>query len=92
MNIELVDYYRTAIQATFFNDAVDKFEPKLKENSVYLFSKGTVKPANTKFTSIKNEYSLTFGPYAEITEVKDEGDIDEISFDFVPLSKVKSMV
>lgn len=46
LNIDLVDYYGTAIQATFFGEAVDKFEPKLKENSVYLFSKGTVKPAN----------------------------------------------
>ncbi len=59
---------------------------------MYLFSKGTVKPANQKFTSIKNDYSLTFGPYADISEVKDDGDIVETSFDFVSLKQIKDMI
>ena len=34
MNLELMDCFGTQIQATFFNDAVDKFDPILKEGGV----------------------------------------------------------
>lgn len=45
-NIELMDCHGTMIQATFFKDACDKFDPILKEGSIYLCSGGTVKFAN----------------------------------------------
>ena len=76
LNIDLVDAHGGQIQATFFSEAVDAFDPKLKQGKVYLFSKGNIKPANTKFTSIKHHYAITFGPYANIQEVQDAGDID----------------
>lgn len=56
LNFELIDRYGTQIQATLFNKAVELFDPHLEQDKVYIFSKGTVKVANTKFTSIKNEY------------------------------------
>lgn len=40
MNVDLVDSYGTEIQATFFNEAVDKFDELLKPNKVYMFSNG----------------------------------------------------
>ena len=46
MNVDLIDAFGAQIQATFFKDAVDKFEPKLKQNLVYTFSGGQVKMAN----------------------------------------------
>jgi len=47
-----------------FKEAVDKFDPVLKNNGVYLFSSGQVKLANQKFSSIKNDFSLVFDTQA----------------------------
>ena len=66
LNVDLVDRYGTQIQATFFNQAVDKFEGILVENKIYLLSGGTVKMANKRFTSIKNDFCITFDSRAEI--------------------------
>ncbi len=67
MNIELIDKEGTQIQSTFFGEeAAKRFAPMLKENKVYLFSNGSVKIANKKFTSIKNDYCLTFDHLADI--------------------------
>ena len=68
MNIDLIDAFGSQIQATFFKDAVDKFEPKLKQNQVYTFSGGQVKLANKRFSSINNDFSLVFDPYSSIHE------------------------
>lgn len=44
----------------------------LEENSVYLFSNGTVKIANQKYTSIKNDYCIVFDRNSEITQAEDD--------------------
>lgn len=46
INIDLMDKHGTQIQATFFKDACDKFEPLMQEGKVYSFSNGTVRIAN----------------------------------------------
>ena len=61
--------------ATFFGDSVDKFEPLIKENSVYLFSNGQIKMSNKKYTSIANDHCITFDMNAEIEEIEDDTDI-----------------
>ena len=91
-SIDLLDFLGTQIQATFFGDAAEKFNPVVSENHVYLFSKGTVKPANQKFTSIKNDYCITFNCFAEITEVKDDGDIQEENYNFTTISQMQDIL
>ena len=90
LNIELVDRYGTQIQATLFNKAVDKYDPILEQDKVYMFSKGTVKIANAKFTAIKNDYSLTFSPFSDITLTEDDNTISNVAFNFSNLSEVKT--
>lgn len=90
LNFELVDRYGTQITATIFNKAVEKFKDVLTENNVYVFCKGTVKVANTKFTTIKNDYSLTFTPYSDITSVADDKSIDKVVFNFSTLKETKA--
>ena len=41
-----MDMHGTQIQATFFNDACEKYEAILKQGCVFLFSNGQVKIAN----------------------------------------------
>lgn len=42
---------------------------------MYLFSNGTIKMANQKFTSIKNDFCIVFDRNSEIKEVGDDDNI-----------------
>lgn len=66
MKIELVDHLGTQIEGTFFNDAAQHFDTLLVEDRVYLFSNGTVKMANKKFTSLQNDFCIVFEKHANI--------------------------
>jgi replication factor A1 len=73
MGCELIDKEGTQIQVTFFGEeAAKKFAPLLKENKVFLFANGSVKLANKKYTSIKNDYCLTFDQNADVQEVEED--------------------
>lgn len=88
MGVELMDSYGTMIQATFFKDACDKFEPILKEGCIYLLSNGNVKIANQRFSSIKNDFCLVFDRNAEITEVPNDESIKEKGYCFTNLDEL----
>lgn len=90
MKIEIVDMFGTQIEGTFFNDAALTFDEKLKENKVYLFSNGSVKAANKRFTSINNENCIHFEKNASIIEVEDDGSIALQAFDFLPISAIEA--
>lgn len=75
LGIDLVDKDGTAIQATFFNDAAIKYSATLQTNKVYIFSNGSVKMANKRFTSIKNDFSLTFDLRAQIEDAPEDREI-----------------
>jgi replication factor A1 len=91
MNIELIDMNGTQILATFFNDAVDKFDSMLHENKVYVFTNGTVKIANKKFTSVKNDFSLIFDRNSLIERVEDDSKINTMGFHFFNVKQIEQM-
>ncbi len=64
----------------------------LKENKVYLFSNGQVKLANKKFTSIKNDYCLTFDQNADVIEAEEDNTIKKQGFSFVNLKAIQDIV
>ena len=66
LSIDMVDGFGTMIQGTFFNDAVNRFDPLLRENHVYLFANGEIKLANKRFTNIKNDYCIVFNMNTEL--------------------------
>ncbi len=88
LNIELIDSHGTQILATFFNDQADKYDAMLQENGVYLFSNGTVKIANKKYTSIKNDYCIVFDRNSEIVAADDDQKIKTQGFCFVTIDEV----
>lgn len=55
-NFELADAHGGQIQVTCFGSACDKFESIVQQGTVYIISKGDVKMANKRFSSIKNDY------------------------------------
>jgi replication factor A1 len=65
---ELVDAHGTAIEATFWREAADRLHEALDEGRVYVFARGSVKPANKKFSAVRNDYCLHFDAAAEVEE------------------------
>ena len=52
-------------------------------------SSGTVKLANRKFSSIKNDFCIVFDRNAEITEVPDDSSIKDVGFNFVKIGNIE---
>lgn len=52
------------------------------ENKVYLVSNGTLKLANKKFTSIPNDYCITFSYNTEFSEVPEDSAIGKEAWSF----------
>lgn len=92
LNFDLVDREGTQIQATAFQEAARTLDGLIEQDSVYTFAGGLVKLANKKFTTIKNDYCLTFGNDAHVMKCDDDDDIEGVSFNFTDLSEIESMV
>jgi len=91
LSIELMDKHGTQIQATFFKDACDKFEPIIHEGRIYLFSNGTVKLSNQRYTSIKNDFCLVFDKQGEIVEIPEDESIKYKGFSFLNMLEIKAL-
>ena len=57
------------IRATAFNDTAERFYPQFEVDKVYYISKCQVKNANKQYSSLKNDYEMTFRDDAEVEEV-----------------------
>lgn len=59
-SVDLLDSFGTQIRGTFFREAVDMFYDLIQKDSVYFMSNGRLKAANKQFSSIPNDYEITF--------------------------------
>uniref|UniRef100_A0A803TQ21 Replication protein A subunit n=1 Tax=Anolis carolinensis TaxID=28377 RepID=A0A803TQ21_ANOCA len=87
-SIELVDE-SGEIRATAFNDQVDKFYPLIEMNKVYYFSKGQLKVANKQYTSVKNDYEITFINDTSVIPCEDAQHLPSVQFDFVSIAELE---
>ncbi|EQB78307.1 replication protein A DNA-binding subunit [Camelus ferus] len=78
------------IRATAFNEQADKFFPLIDVNKVYYFSKGTLKIANKQFTSVKNDYEMTFNNETSVMPCEDGHHLPTVQFDFTGISDLES--
>uniref|UniRef100_A0A8C4N8H0 Replication protein A subunit n=1 Tax=Eptatretus burgeri TaxID=7764 RepID=A0A8C4N8H0_EPTBU len=78
------------IRATAFTDQCDKFHSLIELNKVYFISRATLKTANKQFTSLRNDYEMTFN--SDTTVVPCEGPeadaLPGVSFAFIPISEL----
>ncbi|XP_041439246.1 replication protein A 70 kDa DNA-binding subunit-like [Xenopus laevis] len=88
-SIEMVDE-SGEIRATAFNDQADKFFSLIEVNKVYYFSKGTLKIANKQYTSVKNDYEMTFNSETSVIPCDDSADVPTVQFEFVPIGELES--
>ena len=90
-SVDLLDADGTEIRATFWKEAVDMFYDMLAPGAVATFSGGRVRAANKQWTSIKNEYELSFDRSARITPIQeDDASIKKIHFDFEKLNSIEA--
>jgi len=83
-SIDMLDQSGIDIRATFFKEAVEKFNNMLEEGKVYTFSGGRIKVANMQYNTCKSNFEITFDQNAEIHLDNDAGDIQRNRYDFVP--------
>uniref|UniRef100_A0A2R5LE87 Replication protein A subunit n=1 Tax=Ornithodoros turicata TaxID=34597 RepID=A0A2R5LE87_9ACAR len=79
------------IRATAFNAECDRFYDVIEVNKVYYVSKANLKPANKNFTSIKNEFEMSFNSETHISPCDDSSSIPTVQFSFVPILKLQGM-
>jgi replication factor A1 len=71
-NVELTDEEGTEIQATMFKEAADKFYDKLQLGKLYYISKGSLRAANKRYSTINNEYEMTLNQSSEVEEIPEQ--------------------
>jgi replication factor A1 len=68
---------------------VDKFYEKVEIGKVYLIGNCVVKSANKKFSSLKNDYEISFTRETIVDEVEDTADVPEITYDLKLIEAIK---
>jgi len=61
---------------------------------VYYFRKATLKTADKRYSSLNNDYEMTFSSETEVSQCDDDdtnlSSIPTVSFSFVPISQLES--
>lgn len=91
LNIDLIDREGTMIQATLFNKEVDAWAEMLVEDEVHTFAGGQVKLANKRYSSIKNDYCITFDSSTIIKKVNNDAQISKEGFQFTSISSLSDL-
>jgi replication factor A1 len=81
-SVTLKDRSGTEIRGTFFKADADKWYPVLELDKVYTITGGRVKSANRRFTSVQNDYEITFESTTRFDEVVDDGLIGGRAYTF----------
>lgn len=88
---DLLDANGGEIRATMFNDAVDKFYEMLRPGSVHYFSGGKIKMANRKFSSVDNDYEVTFDQHSEISPAPEDNGISQMHYNFKKIALIETL-
>ncbi|KAF8786558.1 replication protein A 70 kDa DNA-binding subunit-like [Argiope bruennichi] len=80
------------IKATGFNDTADKYYNMLEVNKVYYISRATLKTANQRFSTVKNDYEITFNNDTTIAPCEESSSsIPMLQYDFVPIAQIEQV-
>jgi len=88
-SIDLLDKLGGEIRASFFNQAVEKFENVLEVGKCFVFSRGSVKVANRQYNNCNHRYELTFDKEALVAGCGDDAEIKTHQFNFVDLMSLQ---
>lgn len=80
------------IRATAFKEQCDKYYDMIEVDKVYYISKCQLKPANKQFSTLRNDYEMTFNSDTVVQLCEDSDDsMPEVKYDLVPISQVANM-
>lgn len=78
------------IRATAFKNEVDKYYEMVELNKVYFIRKATLKTADKRYSSVNNDYEMTFNSDTEMIPCNDDTDLPSLNFNFIPINKMES--
>ena len=55
---------------------------------VYYVSKATLKTADKRYSSLANDYEMTFNSDTQVTPCEEEVDLPTIKYNFIPIGKL----
>ncbi|OWR41201.1 replication protein A 70 kDa DNA-binding subunit [Danaus plexippus] len=77
------------IRATAFKNECDKFYDMIQIDKVYYISRCQLKTANKQYTTLKNDYEMTFTADTVVSECMEESNsVPSIKYDFMPISDI----
>ncbi|XP_045448079.1 replication protein A 70 kDa DNA-binding subunit [Melitaea cinxia] len=77
------------IRATAFKNECDKFYDMIQVDKVYYISRCQLKTANKQFSTLKNDYEMTFTSDTVVAEcMEDTSTLPSIKYDFIPISDI----
>lgn len=77
------------IRATAFKNEVDKFYDMIELNKVYFIRKATLKTADKRYSSINNDYEMTFNQETEVIPCDDDKGLPAVSYNFIPINELE---
>ncbi|KAH7476637.1 hypothetical protein PRIC1_000650 [Phytophthora ramorum] len=90
-SVDLLDAKGGEIRATFFNDGVDKFYEMLRPGNVFYFAGGKVKMANRRFSSVDNDYEVTFDQHSDISPAPEDNQISQMHYVFKKIAEIETV-
>ncbi|KAL4175607.1 hypothetical protein KRP22_000571 [Phytophthora ramorum] len=90
-SVDLLDAKGGEIRATFFNDGVDKFYEMLRPGNVFYFAGGKVKMANRRFSSVDNDYEVTFDQHSDISPAPEDNQISQMHYVFKKIAEIENV-
>jgi replication factor A1 len=90
-NIDLIDMENTQIQGTFFKAQAKKWFPELTENKIYIVSGGSIKMANKRFTTIPNDYCISFDKDTKFEPAEEDYTISKSGYNFKLISDLNTL-
>ncbi|KAL8425339.1 hypothetical protein Efla_001721 [Eimeria flavescens] len=74
-HVDVTDSAGDVIRAKFWSEAAEKWHGALEKGRVYCFSRGRVNVANKRFSTLNNNYEISFSADADIKPAEDDGSI-----------------
>jgi len=87
-SVSLLDEQGTEIRATFFKEAAEKYFDAIVQDKVYMFTGGVIKVANRAYSSVNNQYEISFSGNCTVHKCDDDDKIKKISFSFMKIENL----
>lgn len=78
------------IRGTFFNDVAGNFYDQLEIEKTYIITGGRIKMANKTYSSINNDYEITFDNTTRFDLTEDDASIGGLTYNFVKLIDIET--